>query len=160
MNIIDDKGRLFGKINIIDLLVVLLVIAVAGRFAVSRSRKPASVETKTIRAEFLVKDVREATSGRIKVGDTVREVKTNVVLGKITDVKAEPAQVFVNTADGRVVAATHPVLIDVHMTVEGSGTAGANAVVIGNSEIRIGTALVLTTNIYSVTSTVVGIEVL
>lgn len=159
MSIIDNKGRLFGKINIIDLLVVLLIAAVVARFAISTRNKPTSIETKTIQAMFLVKDVREATSSVIKVGDVVREVKTNVVLGEVTDVRVEPSQVFVDTADGRVVAATHPVFNDVYITVEGKGTASSNAVVIGNSEIRIGTSLVLTTNIYSVTSTVVGIQV-
>lgn len=159
MSIIDSKGRLFGKINIIDLMIILLVIAVGAKFALSRSQEPASVETKTIQVEFMVKDVRDATASVIKVGDTVREVKTNVVLGKVSDVKVVPSEVFVETADGKVVAAIHPVFYDVYMTVEGAGTASDNAVVIGNSEIRIGTALVLTTNLYSVTSTVVGIEV-
>ena len=28
MKLIDEKGRLFGKINLIDLLVVLLIVAV------------------------------------------------------------------------------------------------------------------------------------
>ena len=28
MKIIDEKGRLFGKINLIDLLVIVLVIAI------------------------------------------------------------------------------------------------------------------------------------
>ena len=34
MKLIDEKGRLFGKINLIDLLVVLLIVAViaAGGF--------------------------------------------------------------------------------------------------------------------------------
>ena len=30
MKIVDEKGRLFGKVNLIDLLVLLLVIAAAG----------------------------------------------------------------------------------------------------------------------------------
>lgn len=32
MSLIDNKGRVFGLINIIDLLVILLVVAVVGRF--------------------------------------------------------------------------------------------------------------------------------
>ena len=33
MKLIDEKGRLFGKINLIDLLVVLLIVAVLAAVA-------------------------------------------------------------------------------------------------------------------------------
>ena len=38
MKLIDEKGRLFGKINLIDLLVVLLIVAVLAAVIWSRSR--------------------------------------------------------------------------------------------------------------------------
>ena len=37
MKLIDEKGRLFGKINLIDLLVVLLIVAV---LAAAQRKKP------------------------------------------------------------------------------------------------------------------------
>jgi hypothetical protein len=109
---------------------------------------------------LLVKDVREATSSVIKVGDIVRETKTNLVLGKVTNVEVKPAETLVNTADGRVVNYPNPVLRDVYITLVGTGTAGENAIVVGNSEVRIGTQLSVKTNIYAVITTVMGIKVL
>ncbi|MGI6485976.1 MAG: DUF4330 domain-containing protein [Thermoanaerobacterales bacterium] len=160
MKLIDGKGKVFGIINIIDLIVVLLVIAVVARFAMSTTSSPLTVETKNIEVVLQVKDVRDATANVIKEGDIVRETKTNVILGKVTKVDVTPAQTLVETADGRVVDYPNPVLKDVSITVVGTGTAGENAIVLGNSEIRIGTSLTVKTNLYSVISTVVEINVL
>jgi len=161
MKLIDDKGRLFGLINIIDLLILLLIIAVVGRYAwKSQAQKPSGVQAQTIEVVLLVKDVRDATVNAIKEGDIVRETKSNVVLGKITNIEVKPADTLVNTADGKVVNYPNPILKDIYVTVRGTGTAGENAIVLGNSEIRIGTTLAFKTNIYAVVSTVMGIKVL
>ncbi|TYP57819.1 DUF4330 domain-containing protein [Thermosediminibacter litoriperuensis] len=160
MSLIDKKGRLFGLINIIDLMVILLIVAVAGRFALKAQQRPVGSAEKKIEVVLLVKDVRDATASVIKEGDIVRETKTNNLLGKITKVEVRPAETLVNTADGRVVSVPNPVLKDVYVTLEGSGTAGENAIVIGGTEIRIGTVLQIKTNIYSVVATVMGIKVL
>lgn len=160
MNLIDKKGRIFGLINIIDLLIILLILAVVGRFALKVQQQPAGVESKNIEVVLLVKEVRDATANVIKEGDIVRETKTNMVLGKVTKVEILPSDTLVNTADGRVVNYPNPILKDVYVTLVGSGTAGENATVIGNSEIRVGTILNAKTNVYSVISTVMGIQVL
>jgi len=161
MKLIDDRGKLFGLINIIDLLIVLIVIAVIGRFAWKReAQKPSGVQTQTIEVVLLVKDVRDATVDAIKEGDLIRETKSNVVLGKITNIEVKPADTLVNTADGKVVAYPNPILKDIYVTVTGTGTAGENAIVLGKSEIRIGTTVAFKTNTYAVVSTVMGIKVL
>lgn len=160
MSIIDNKGRIFGLINIIDLLVILLILAVVGRFAIKAQQKPAGVEAKNIEVVLLVKEVRDATADVIKEGDIVRETKTNMVLGKVTKVDIRPSDTLVNTADGRVVNYPNPILKDVYVTFIGSGTAGENAIVVGNTEMRVGTILNVKTNVYSVISTVMGLKVL
>jgi hypothetical protein len=161
MKLIDDKGKIFGLINIIDLLIILLVVGVVGRFALkAQMQKPSGVQAQNIEVVLLVKDVRDATAGVIKEGDIVRETKSNTVLGKITKVDVQPAVTLVETADGRVVNYPNPVLRDIYITLEGSGSAGENAIVLGNNEIRIGTTLAVKTNIYAVVSTVMGVRVL
>jgi len=85
--------------------------------------------------------------------------KTNAVLGKVTNVKVVPSETVVETADGRLVVASNPIYKDMYITIQGTGTAGENAIVLGSNEIRIGTTLQLKTNMYSVTSTVMSIDV-
>ena len=159
MSLIDNKGRVFGLINIIDLLVILLVVAVVGRFTLMQKQQSAGAVTRTIEVVVHVKEVRDATCNVINEGDVVKETKTNAVLGKITNVKVVPSESIVETADGRLVVAPNPVYKDIYLTIQGSGTAGDNAIVLGSNEIRVGTTLQLKTNMYSVTSTVMSIDV-
>lgn len=159
MALIDKKGRLFGLINVIDLLVIILVMVVVARFAIKANQKPLANVEKKLEVVLLVKDVRDATANVIKEGDIVRETKTNNLLGSVTKVEVKPAETLVNTADGRILKVQHPVLKDVYITLEGTGTVGENAIVLGGTEIRIGTTLQVKTNIYSVASTVMEIKV-
>lgn len=158
MSFIDKKGRLFGLINVIDLLVIILVVAVVARFALNPQKSSLTNEEKKIQVVLLVKDVRDATANVIKEGDIVRETKTNNLLGKVTKVEVKPAETLVNTADGRVLNVPNPVLKDVYVTVEGSATVGENAIVLGGTEIRIGTAVQMKTNLYAVVATVMEIK--
>lgn len=158
MSLIDKKGRLFGLINVIDLLVIILVVAVAARFVLNPQKNSSATEEKTIQVVMLVKDVRDATAKVIKEGDIVRETKTNNLLGKVTKVEVKPAETLVNTADGRVLNVPNPVLKDVYVTVEGPATVGENAIVLGGTEIRIGTAVQMKTNLYAVVATVMEIK--
>jgi hypothetical protein len=158
MGLIDKKGRLFGLINVIDLLVIILVVAVVARFALNPQKSSLTNEEKKIQVVLLVKDVRDATANVIKEGDVVRETKTNNLLGKVTKVEVKPAETLVNTADGRVLNVPNPVLKDVYVTIEGSATVGENSIVLGGTEIRIGTALQMKTNLYAVVATVMEIK--
>ena len=159
MSLIDNKGRVFRLINIIDLLVILLIVAVIGRFTLMQKQQSAWVVTKNIEVVVHVKEVRDATCNAVKVGDVVKETKTNAVLGKVTNVEIVPSETLVETADGRVVVYPNPVYKDMYITLQGTGSAGENAIVLGSNEIRIGTTLQLKTNMYSVTSTVMSIDV-
>lgn len=159
MSLIDNKGRIFGLINIIDLLVIVLIVAVVGRFTLKSRQKSAGAVTTNIEVVVHVKEVRDATADIVKVGDIVKETKSNVVLGKVVDVKVNPSETLVETADGRVVVYPNPVYKDMYITLIGSGSAGENAIVLGGNEIRVGTTLQIKTNMYSVTTTVMSINV-
>ena len=159
MGLIDKNGRLFGLINIIDLLIIGLVVVVVGRFFIGTPQKSGGAVTKNIEVILHVKEVRDATVDVIKVGDVVKETKSNAVLGKITDLIVRPSDTLVETAEGKVVVYPNPVYKDIYITLVGSGSAGENAIVLGSNEIRVGTTLQIKTNMYSVTTTVMSIDV-
>ncbi|HHY70538.1 MAG TPA: DUF4330 domain-containing protein [Thermoanaerobacterales bacterium] len=159
MSLIDSKGKVFGLINIIDLLVILLIVAVVGRFTLKQKQKSAGAVTTNIEVVLHVKEVRDATTNVVKMGDIVKETKSNAVLGKVMNVEIKPSDTLVETADGRIVVYPNPVYKDMLITLVGSGSAGENAIVLGSNEIRVGTSLQLKTNMYSVTTTVMSINV-
>ena len=88
---IDKKGKLFGKINIIDLLfLIILVVAVVG--GISRFKDSAiSVEsTSKGRMTFLVDEVRMPTAENITEGQELYSYDKGTYMGKIAGKTVKP----------------------------------------------------------------------
>lgn len=157
----DEKGRLFGVINIIDLMVLVIILVAAGgvyyvRFWPGRAASTRG-EPRTIEAVVLVQNVRMATVNVIKVGDKVRESKTNTFLAEVVAIDVKPSEVFVQEPDGRFVESTSTTKKDIYITLRGPGTVSENAIVLNGQEIRIGTRIAIKTNLYAVETTAMGI---
>jgi hypothetical protein len=82
--LIDDKGRLFGKINLVDFLVALLLVCIIPVYYIgnmtARSKKP-QVEVKIIKVEVQVKFSRviPELAKRLAEGDVDRDEKGRII---------------------------------------------------------------------------------
>jgi hypothetical protein len=75
MGLIDNRGRLFGRINVIDFIVIVVVILFLAGVAYTRL-KPGNlqgIEPTTIEVTFLVPNVRGPSINAPELGDIVRE---------------------------------------------------------------------------------------
>jgi hypothetical protein len=160
MRLFDEKARLFGVINIIDFLVVVLVLVAAGGFYQMRygGLGAAKPQTKAVEAVFLVQNVRMATVDVIKIGDQVRDSRTNNYLGEVVAIDVRPAEILSLQPDGRFVETTSPSRKDIYVTIRGPGTVSPNIIMLGSNEIRIGTRINLKTNLWAVETTVMAIR--
>ncbi|HHY36231.1 MAG TPA: DUF4330 domain-containing protein [Firmicutes bacterium] len=159
---LDEKGRLFGLVNIIDLAVVLvfgLVLAFgAYKFLyVNPSYQP---EPKTVRVELVVEGVRQPTVDAIALGDRVYEKNSNGYFGTITDIKVVPAKEVVPTADGKLVEAEVPGRYDIYLTLESPAEVSEEYIQITGQQVRIGLTPTIRTRTYQVETVVFGLEVL
>ncbi|HOM02318.1 MAG TPA: DUF4330 domain-containing protein [Acetivibrio sp.] len=124
--IIDSKGKLFGKVSIIDILV--LVVLVAGIFGVwvkffkTGSVTPIAVKSESYIVGLYWEESPEFAVKAVKVGDIARDFDRGAVLGKVTDVQIADSISFVKTDDGRVVASSTPGYVSYHITLEATGT--------------------------------------
>lgn len=118
-------GKLFGKINLFDfaivILVIILIIAGVTKFKTFDKTVDASAMGK-IQYTFLIEDVRSYTADALKSGDTVFDSATNINIGTITNVKREPAKVVKNLADGATKIFENEYKNDVILTIETPGT--------------------------------------
>lgn len=118
---IDNKGRLFGKINIVDLLIVLLIVTAIGatvyKFGFSAH---SDVNESDLKIEYVLKTrgVREFTSNSINPGDEIYDEETDDFIGIVTDVRKEEAMDFITKADGTIEYVPKPERYDVFITVE------------------------------------------
>lgn len=137
MKLIDEKGKLFGLINIVDLLVLGAVLLVLGGAAYKFKGHGSSGEgaTKTVKVTVLAPALRPEMLTNVKVGDKMVSGSsfTNVV---VKDVKIRPAYMITTDSAGRRVEATDPYLKDLIVTVEGKTVISGATINLGGQEIR------------------------
>ena len=138
---IDSKGRIFGKVNIIDILVVLLIIAV-GAFIFLRTQGTGN-QVVGVRTTFAVEKVRYLTADAIKLGDQVRD-ESGSLIGTVVDRSVTATKVEFGDSEGRAVGSPSEVFQDVIIDVKGTGQKfSSGAVRVGGTTLLVGKLLTL-----------------
>jgi len=141
---LDERGRIFGKVNIVDVLVVLVIIAVVV-FAVVRFTATSS-PSEPLKVTYRVEEVRQATVDAIQksvpVNGTVRD-EGGTVLGKVLGTEVRPTEVEYMTPEGELRAFDSPIFNDVFIVVRGEGSESGDTWRIGSVPIRVGKKVTL-----------------
>ncbi|NLX76625.1 MAG: DUF4330 domain-containing protein [Clostridiaceae bacterium] len=158
MKILDNKGRLFGIINIIDLFVLLLVAAVVagGIWYFSRKDTTEPVPTEVYQVTIKCAGLDEKVADYLHVGDRLYYSGgfTDVA---ITGVTVEPAKIDVVRDDGTITVSTHPELKDIYVTVKVTSKPDDPMLWIGQLHATVGKELVLKTQYVEVPGVITGI---
>ncbi len=122
--LLDEKGKLFGKISIVDIGVLLLIIALLGGLyyrysAVDKHNSAAKFDT--LEYTVLVEEVRQQSIDAIIIGTDIYDVKTDTPMGKIVSKEVLPATDQLTKADGTVVIAEKPGKFNVLITIQVPG---------------------------------------
>jgi hypothetical protein len=158
MKIINEKGKLFGIINIIDLavlVVVLLIVGVVGYKVLGNKIVNVPGEKEIV---FTVKLLGRSPLAieEIKKGDKLISV-TNYVEAYVDSYTSYPADIFVQTADGRVVIAKDPYKLDAVVTVKMKYVPG-DIIKLGTQDISAGKAFTFKTHLVEIGGTIENIE--
>lgn len=141
---LDERGRIFGKVNIIDILVLLVIVAVVV-FAVVRLTGNAAT-TVPVRVTFQVKEIRNADARRLqtywKSGVTLSE-ESGTVLGKVQEVTVTPTREEYLTSDNQLQEFDSPILSDVDVVVLGSAQRSNTSAHIGSVSVNRGDKVVV-----------------
>ena len=165
----DKNGKLFGKINIIDLLVIIIAVAVVaavalkmtGRMGAARPEVGANI-VYTVRVEGVDKEVYAA------IEEFQAEAKANGFAGDrlmsngellnayVTDMTAVPhdAKAKISSMDGDVIIPVLEDTLDVTFTVEGFVTNNVKTE-LGSQEVRVGKTHIVKTTHYELTGGVI-----
>lgn len=129
--LVDEKGKLFGKINILDLVVVLALLAVIAGVAwkFTKSNTP-TVFTQPDRIEttFYVEEVPDYAADAVKVGATVSDRTTGSKFGTVKSVETLPSVSYGIDSDGNIVRSTKETFRSQKVVVEGTGIYSDNGV--------------------------------
>lgn len=157
MKLIDEKGRLFGKVNCFDLLVVLLVVVGIVGMA-TRLLKPAEVgaEMKTATYHLEISEAQECFKTAFQVGDSLYE--DGVLLGTVTEVKVRPADVLKRMPDGTAKMVERTLYYDINLTFTTDRFNVDEGYYVDSREFLAGTGHIISNGFASVTAVVRDIE--
>ncbi len=160
MSLIDKKGRLFGKFNILDLFIIamIVVLGVGGFYKVKKVNPTNVIKPKPVELKIIVMEREKLGVDMIKEGDILKEYDTGIVLGEIKNIEVNPASTEVATIDGEIKIAEIPDRYDLLITVDAKAMITENAIMSGNKELRIGNKLVLRTKTYALDSIVLEVN--
>jgi hypothetical protein len=171
MAILDSKGRLFGKVSILDLgaaLVILLVVVGIFFFPGTSGSVAQLSGTKPIEVDVIVRGL--SVRNPVALQNQFREEKkTKIIIRNqqygqvdIKSVKELPSTVVVPQPDGSVKALPDPrgnvYSADMLMTLGGQGTITKDGPVLGNIKIKIGTPVELEGTDYNFKASVIEVR--
>jgi len=118
---IDDRGRLFGRVSVIDIIVlaVAIIIVVAAYTKFNVFDNPASIPAAiTVNYTVKIPAIRFSNASLLRVGDTLYSLETGTVAGTITNVNMTEAVGLDRLVDGTIVEGRIEDRYDVLLTVE------------------------------------------
>jgi len=146
----DKKGRIFGKISIIDVIIVVTILAVAAGFVYRQTSESIGA---IIHADtpFYVTiqgtGLRHFIVDAVDVGDVVYRRHSRQPLGRVVDIQVETARDLLHLSDGTVTLAPHEGRYDIFITVEAVGSVrDIGFFVGGNDHIARGSEVELVSN--------------
>lgn len=137
----DKNGKIKGKFSVIDLFVIILVIAVIAGIAVRYGAKATTAvrSSELFECEIEVSNVREFTVKALEKGGVITDKKSEVEIGEIVGVKAEPADFESTTADGRIIETILPDRYNCMVTIRAKGKVSDDAYIMDDSnELSVG----------------------
>lgn len=121
--LMDSKGKLFGKISIVDIaVIVILVIAIFGAYVRFNGNKPATVTNDT---EFFytisINNIRKSNKDLLEksIGTMFSmDGKITSTMGELVNITVDDAKGTITKTDGTIVSATVPGRYDVRLTLK------------------------------------------
>ncbi len=171
MKIIDEKGKLFGKMNIIDILVLLVVAAVVvvlawkGGSKVSEAVGMTESNTTTVEYQVIVNNANAALCQSVLAIDFSDEANSQVMNdGKLVDAQIlscelQPYYLTQVSEDGTLLRAEDPERGVLVFTLRAEASVVDYAYVVGSQELRIGKSYIVKTTALELTGSVSGLEV-
>lgn len=137
----DNKGKSFGKLNMVDFIIILVLLALVGGvyYVFFGGSDKQVVETSKVLYEFEITNVNKAFVDAITPGDPIRDNIRGNEIGKVVS-KASRNATMLNEdlINGRYVIADVPDMYDVVITIEGQANITPANIIVGGAEIKVG----------------------
>jgi hypothetical protein len=141
MAFIDKKGRVLGKVNIMDLSIILFILLLAGGayYMFFGGSDKQVTETTRVVYEFEITNVNKDFVEAITPGDPIRDNIRGSELGTVVSKTSKQATMLnEDLINGRYVIAEVPDAYDVVITLEGEASITPANILVGGAEVKVG----------------------
>jgi Domain of unknown function (DUF4330) len=171
MAILDSKGRLFGKISVLDIGAGLIILMAVVGLLFGNSAAQVAANVQPIEVDVIVRGLTVRNPQEL-VKSLADQKKTSIIIrnqpyGEVNVLKVEnlPRSVAVPQPDGTVKSFADPrpelqYTVDMLITLGGDAQITPDGPVLGNSKIKVGTPIELEGQTYRFMSPVVGVRIL
>ena len=144
--LIDKDARIFGKLNIIDLFIVLGLIG-AAVFGFMQFRGDGGFiggpESQEFDIWFFVEQVENFTAERVQVGDALFDQGRGIHMGEVTAIVLEDAIIWNADQQGNTVRSNQYGSSSMHIQARISAVPSDNGILIGGNRYGVGHSLVV-----------------
>ena len=142
MKIIDEKGRLFGKISVIDIIVIVFVIVVSAlciyKYVSRDKEEDIKRENEKLVVTFLAEEVPQYVTETLKEGKKVKDSEQRTTIGTVANYNVGPSISYATTFQGDYVKTTKEGYNSVEVTIDGLGYFEDTGVRIGSQLFLVG----------------------
>ncbi|MTI48646.1 DUF4330 domain-containing protein [Sporosalibacterium faouarense] len=165
MKLIDDKGRLFGLINYIDLAIVLVVVVLIGGFAYykagSGDGNNVVQQTETeqeLTIKYFVNGIKDVSVDSVEKGDVFSVLSSGNTIGEVVDKIVEPATMTTTDEKGNVIESEIPGRYNLTLIIKTKGLVTNDKIKAYNDEVHVGQSIIIRSRMITFLSTIYGIE--
>lgn len=161
MKVINEKGKIFGLINIIDMCVLLMVLLIImGGFKLFGNRWAKVQPNGEVYVQLEVSNVRQATIDGLKIGDELNYYDENIEFGTIEEKTVEPFIDNIQTDDNKLVATEVPNKYVINLKMKCKAYITEDVIVINGQHTRIGNQFSVKNRTVSVQGTVLKVDII
>lgn len=160
MKIIENK-KLFGKINIIDICILLFLIAIFLIIYVYLGKTKANqLQTQEYNFQYEMQNVAKQTADSIKAGDKIYDNETNAYIGEVVEVEVTEYMVrTVNHETNEFVNSIFPDRYNVIITLKNNlADTGKDLKTVDDYVVKVGKRVYLRGGLYAGSGYIVYIE--
>ncbi len=160
MKIIDNKGRIFGKINIIDFLFILFVIGMVFvlflGYKILSSMAPRDIYA-SMEIRLKASNVDPSVTQVMKMNDVETSVGGRVV-GRIVEIQSTKDSEIINISNNKIEIIKNPFKNDIVLLIDAKCKRTPDGLVYKNSPAKIGASIVFSTDLYTLTGLIVDMK--
>ncbi len=159
MKLIDERGKLFGVINLLDILLIIAVVAIGFLGYKYVSGRAIDGDKRDIYFTVELNSVKEDFTKKINIGDEIKDSVKGYYLGVVNSVEVKPDMVINwDTENTRFIRTEVPDSYTVLVEIKSNGTIAKDEVFAETVPVRIGKEMSIKGKGYANTGYIVGLR--